>query len=192
MEKEEVRAEILNQAQELFRQYGLKKTTMDEIANAAGKAKATLYHYFRSKEEVFEAMLDKEMKNLRVEIKRKVDLEPDLKSKIRTYFTEFFQGIFERVNLYRLVSIDVLNGNKSKIYFDKLFRFEQNYFQRLLEDGMDTGEMKLIPKEDIDWFSEMFLISFFGIIRHTIEFDTRINPEHVKKAVRLFVDKILQ
>ena len=39
-----VREEILVQAQILFQQYGLKKTTMDEIAAACGKAKSTLYH----------------------------------------------------------------------------------------------------------------------------------------------------
>jgi len=41
-EKDEiVKNEILFQAQKLFQQYGLKKTTMDDIALACGKAKST-------------------------------------------------------------------------------------------------------------------------------------------------------
>lgn len=190
-EKEDFREEIITQAQGLFRQYGLKKTTMDEIAAATGKAKATLYHYFRSKEEVFEAMLEREMKNLRKAVKEKVDSQQGVILKIETYLNEFFLGIFERANLYRLVSSDVLNGQKSKAYFKEFFEFEQRYFKRLLEDGLDTGELKSIPKEEIDWFAEMFLTGFFGIIKYSIEFESKLTPDHFRKAIDRFVRKIL-
>ncbi len=36
-----VKGEIVTKAQKLFQQFGLKKTTMDEIAEASGKAKST-------------------------------------------------------------------------------------------------------------------------------------------------------
>ncbi|KAA3633667.1 MAG: TetR/AcrR family transcriptional regulator [Bacteroidetes bacterium] len=191
-EKEDFREEIITQAQALFRQYGLKKTTMDEIAAATGKAKATLYHYFRSKEEVFEAMLDREMKHLRKSVKEKVDAQKGVFKKVETYLNEFFKGIFERANLYRLVSSDVLNGQKSKAYFKEFFTFEKRYFKRLLEDGLDAGELKSIPREEMDWFAEMFLTGFFGIMKHSIEYDTQLTPDHFKKAIDRFVKKILE
>jgi AcrR family transcriptional regulator len=46
------RAEILRQASGLFRDMGYHSATMDRIAEIAGIAKPTLYHYFRSKEEI--------------------------------------------------------------------------------------------------------------------------------------------
>ena len=49
--------EILATAKKLFAQHGLKKTTMEDIANALGKGKSTLYYYFPGKTEIFEAVV---------------------------------------------------------------------------------------------------------------------------------------
>lgn len=46
------RREILRLASQLFRDMGYHSATMDKIAEIAGIAKPTLYHYFRSKEEI--------------------------------------------------------------------------------------------------------------------------------------------
>ena len=47
---------ILDAALELFRQYGYRRTSMEDIAGAANVAKGTLYIYFKSKDELFEAL----------------------------------------------------------------------------------------------------------------------------------------
>lgn len=47
---------ILDAALELFRQYGYRRTSMEDIAQAANVAKGTLYIYFKSKDELFEAL----------------------------------------------------------------------------------------------------------------------------------------
>lgn len=44
--------EILRLASQLFRDVGYHSATMEKIAEVAGIAKPTLYHYFRSKEEI--------------------------------------------------------------------------------------------------------------------------------------------
>ncbi|MEN8160269.1 MAG: TetR family transcriptional regulator [Myxococcota bacterium] len=46
------REQILRAATELFVAYGYKKTTMDDVASAAGVAKGTLYLYYRNKAEL--------------------------------------------------------------------------------------------------------------------------------------------
>lgn len=43
---------IVNAASELFRQYGFKAITMDDIARRAGISKKTLYQHFANKDEV--------------------------------------------------------------------------------------------------------------------------------------------
>jgi len=48
----EVLDRILNAAIELFRQYGFKTITMDDIARRAGISKKTLYQHFANKDEV--------------------------------------------------------------------------------------------------------------------------------------------
>ena len=58
LKERKVRQElILGGALEVFKEKGIEGSTMDEIALASGFGKATLYYYFKSKEEVFAAIL---------------------------------------------------------------------------------------------------------------------------------------
>jgi len=63
--KEEYRKRIITTAGEIFSRYGFKKTTMDEIANGLKMGKSSIYYYFASKEEIFEAVVLNEANILR-------------------------------------------------------------------------------------------------------------------------------
>ena len=58
MEREQ---RILNAASELFVHYGYDKTTVSDIARAAGVSKGAIYLHFKSKDEMFESLLIREM-----------------------------------------------------------------------------------------------------------------------------------
>ena len=53
--KEERRQELVEIARDVFLRFGFRKTTLDDLANAMGMTKSSLYHYFESKEEWFRA-----------------------------------------------------------------------------------------------------------------------------------------
>ena len=58
LEERQMRKErILSGALQVFKKNGIDGATMDEIANASGFGKATLYYYFKSKEDVLTAIL---------------------------------------------------------------------------------------------------------------------------------------
>lgn len=57
MEADKIKATIKLAARELFRRYGYKKTSVNDIAKRAKLAKATIYKYFESKEMVLHAIL---------------------------------------------------------------------------------------------------------------------------------------
>ena len=57
MEPEKIKESILRASKELFRKYGYHKTSVNEIAKKAKIAKATIYKYFDSKEQVLDAIL---------------------------------------------------------------------------------------------------------------------------------------
>jgi len=59
---EERRQAILDIAQTLFTQKGFTQTSMSEIAKQLGGSKATLYNYFKSKEEIFAAVMEESAK----------------------------------------------------------------------------------------------------------------------------------
>ncbi|QAY95475.1 hypothetical protein CWB41_06775 [Methylovirgula ligni] len=53
---EEKRVRILDAAQRLFLQYGVKRTSIDDVASETGIAKGTVYLYFESKNDLFAAL----------------------------------------------------------------------------------------------------------------------------------------
>ena len=57
--KEQRRAEIIDAAEKLFYQKGFDGVTMDEIADAVELSKGSLYVYFRSKDSLFFAIVDR-------------------------------------------------------------------------------------------------------------------------------------
>ena len=58
------RAGLLSGAARAFAEHGLRRSTMQSIAVAAGVAKATLYNHFRTKDEVAAALLAVELDRL--------------------------------------------------------------------------------------------------------------------------------
>jgi AcrR family transcriptional regulator len=54
----ERRAQLLSTALDVFAAKGLEGATVKDLSDAAGVAQGLLYHYFRSKEELLEAVLD--------------------------------------------------------------------------------------------------------------------------------------
>lgn len=56
---EDRRREIIDAARELFQTQQYEATTMNDVMNKLGIAKGTIYHYFKSKEELLEAVVEK-------------------------------------------------------------------------------------------------------------------------------------
>jgi AcrR family transcriptional regulator len=63
------RAAVLRGARECVLRDGTRKTTMVQIAQVAGVAKATLYNHFRAKEEVFAALVESEVADAAAELR---------------------------------------------------------------------------------------------------------------------------
>jgi TetR/AcrR family transcriptional regulator len=53
-------AAILDAARQRFAHYGIGKVTMDEVAADVGLKKASLYYYFRTKEDLFRSVIERE------------------------------------------------------------------------------------------------------------------------------------
>ena len=56
---EERKNEILDAAELLFASKGFDETSTNDIINAVGIARGTLYHHFKSKEEILDAVIDR-------------------------------------------------------------------------------------------------------------------------------------
>jgi AcrR family transcriptional regulator len=71
-------AAILEAARKLFGDDGFQATTMDDIASAARVAKGAVYHHFKTKEDVFEAVFEEVSRDLVAEIAKVSRAEKDV------------------------------------------------------------------------------------------------------------------
>lgn len=163
-----IKQEIISTALALFCRYGLMKTTMEDIAKAAGKGKSTLYHYFKSKEDVFDAVCNQQMKSIFAEVGAAVEKSPTASQKIKTYFEKYISIASLKSNtlLTDVLRIDLKeNGNsiigRAKKQFDNS---ENQFFKEILVFGVKTGEFPRISEEEIDAISTVFSKSIRNLI----------------------------
>ena len=64
----EIRVKIVRAAKAMFGQHGFRKASLADIAHEARMGKSSLYHYFRSKEELFRAVVNMEMQVIGIDI----------------------------------------------------------------------------------------------------------------------------
>jgi len=165
MQKDElIIKDILEGAKRLFSRHGLKKTTMEEIADAAGKGKSTLYYYFPSKNEIFEAVVEDEMKNLIQKVRVAINKETTAKQKMKAFLGTNLSSILEYHNLNMVVKEEIHNGLK------KMFQIKQKYDQtqidmmkEILKCGVQSGEFRELPEEMIEKCSFASIAAFRGL-----------------------------
>ena len=94
-EKELRRQTILSGAKRVFSERGYAATTVADVARAAGVSYGTIYWYFESKEELFDALMDAGEASLRTRILAALDeggpadLEGALRTSVRATFEHF-------------------------------------------------------------------------------------------------------
>ena len=70
---EERRKEIVKAARTLFQTKEYDQTTMQDVIESVGIAKGTIYHYFKSKKELLEAVIDDMVEESLIAMQRVVD-----------------------------------------------------------------------------------------------------------------------
>jgi AcrR family transcriptional regulator len=141
-EKSEKYDLILETAGPLFARYGIKKTTVDEIAQAAGMGKGTIYLYFKSKEEIFEAIVRKHTQEF-IDKARKI-LEKDIPAEeMLRRFTHMRIGNFEETAKEYNVSFEAIEElrKEAEVLVEHVFEEEGQVLASILQLGVERGEM---------------------------------------------------
>lgn len=156
--------EIIQGARLLFEKFGLKKTTMEDIAREVGKGKSSLYYYFPSKYEIFEAVIEQEMSELSCLVKKSIDKAPNAKEKLKAYTKVRLTKLNKLRNLSQVVKNDLLDNMHLVMDIKKRHEVEQmNVIKELITDGVRSGEFKKITEADINVLAFLFAATFRGI-----------------------------
>ncbi len=85
----ERKSQIIKAAAKRFARHGLSKTTLDEVARDIRIGKATIYHYFSSKDELYFETLKWEFENFIEQVKQIFENESlQLKQKLARYYLQ--------------------------------------------------------------------------------------------------------
>lgn len=134
---------ILKTARELLAKNGFAKTTLDDIANALGMKKSSLYYYYSNKEALIEDVMNHERENFCLLINDALNSEGTTIEKIINYEKAKFEYVAETIKLHE-ISTSVLFEMKSKM-FDQIqiiHKKEIEMLRKILDEGIRKKEIK--------------------------------------------------
>ncbi len=141
--KDQNRENILKIAREIFSKYGFKKTTLDDIASAVRKGKSSLYYYFKSKEDLFHAVIMKEVEILAYELEIVINRNTDPVDKLRDYILTKLATFRGLANFYHAIENDVTAVG----FIEEIkIRYEQDeirMIKRILIEGVRKNEFEI-------------------------------------------------
>jgi len=138
--KQEKFESILATARKMFGRYGIQKTSLHEIARMARVAKATIYNYFGSKDQIYLEVLNREVNDIIEKISATVDKEKSPAEKLRVFLHAKFRYMKKAINILNLgrEGIDRLLPKAGSIR-DHLFSREVSILHSILEKGVNEG-----------------------------------------------------
>ncbi|MDA3879475.1 MAG: TetR/AcrR family transcriptional regulator [Prolixibacteraceae bacterium] len=137
------RETILEIAQDIFSKYGYKKTTLDDIANAVRKGKSSLYYYFSSKEDLFQAVIIKEVDILKQSLEKVVFRSLDPEEKLREYILTKLTTYRSLANLYNALENDVAAIGFIEEIKEKNAKDEIRMIKRILIEGVRRDKFQI-------------------------------------------------
>ncbi len=153
-EKEQRRQAIVNAAEKIFFSKGYEKSTMDDVAAESELSKGTLYLYFKSKEEVYLAIILRGMKLLRSMFEEAVSQKINGLEKVREIgeaYTKFYfehHNYYDALMYYSLMEVDVFGdspaGSELKAFLEN--KEVMTILVNALKEGIKDGTIR----NDID------------------------------------------
>lgn len=134
------RAKLVDVARQLFAKKGVEDTTMNDIAQASKKGRRTLYTYFKSKEQIYMAVVESELEMLSTQMEKAASKPVSPDKKILELIMTHLDAI--KMVVYR-------NGTLRADFFRDIWRVEAMrkecdreeiaLFRRVLHEGKEQN-----------------------------------------------------
>lgn len=144
MAKERTKEKIMAVASRMFSRYGFQKTTVDEIARTAHKAKGSVYYYFKSKEDLFKAVVEQEINILKTGLTRVIVDNADATGMIRSYLMSRMVLMKDAVNYHESLKADFVEDYEFLSETRQEFtRFEIELMEVILSRGVRENKFQI-------------------------------------------------
>jgi len=155
----ETRKKLLRAAEKVFGLKGYYEASIVNITQEADVANGTYYNYFTTKKEIFDELIKDYSRDLRLSIKKAMELASNHEDAQRKGFEAFFIWVKNRPDLYSIVQqAIVVDEEIYRWYYSKL----ADGFLKSLTAGVRDGEFKDLHKETVA-YSLMSIGQFLGM-----------------------------
>ena len=138
------RQKLVDVARQLFAKNGLENTTMNDIATQSGKGRRTLYTYFKSKEEIYYAVIESELERLSDKLDevaaRKIRPQDKIIELIYTHLSMIRETVVRNGNLRAEFFRNIWMVEKVRKHFDDA---EIELFRKVYTEGKEDGEFDI-------------------------------------------------
>ena len=166
-----------------IKQYGLKKTTMDDIAEASGVSRITLYREYGNRNNLLAGVFAYRAEKFHRRIKSEMDEYDNISDALEDYFVATCKGAMIDRSIREMVGSrkvykDVLGRAHSPIR-EAIAKIWQPLLDKLLAKDVEISKLK--PEELIDWI----IITQTFLVEISLEADYR--EEQIRKLVKQFI-----
>jgi AcrR family transcriptional regulator len=159
------RAEILEAARKVCASRGYHDMTVDEIAQAAGIAKGTIYLYFRSKHEIYWAMIENILARLHEHVRDELARPGTIEECIRRFVTTkmtYFEGHHDLLRLYyNEVNSVAARPPRSRDQFERHYLEQVRLLQSALDRAVEEGVLRAMR-------CDMAALTIFEVTRSAV------------------------
>jgi len=141
---------IKNAAREVFLEKGYEGATTREIADRAGMNRALMNYYFRSKEKLFNAIFEEELKRVVKGMQTVLATDLPLKEKIVALINNEFNLLTERQHLACFILQE--SSTKPELYgpsMRKVFMKALTLFSKQVQEAVQAGIIRPISAEHL-------------------------------------------
>jgi len=147
---------IESAARRLFASRGYAGTSMAEIAAAAGVSKATVFHHYRSKRALYEALLGDAFAGFREQVIPLLDTRRELQGSLREFAAAHLDRLTRMQGTMRLIAREMLSGTAASS--DLFAGSEMSHNFSLLVEEMRRGQERGTVRADVDPGLAVFLV----------------------------------
>lgn len=156
--------DIIRSASGLFRKYGMKKTTMEDIAASTGMGKSSLYYYFKNKDAVYHAVLASELNAYHDRITEFLMSCDTAYEMISVLIEKSYLILRDFPNLLDILRTSDGHNNKSAgIIRQEFEKWQQGKLTELLARGVRFGEFRSMNEGELEINVQAIGIAMYGL-----------------------------
>jgi AcrR family transcriptional regulator len=188
---EETRTKIIESAVKLFSNNGYNKASVDDICEEAGISKGAFYHHFKSKQELFLALLDSWLQTIDHAIETARDkTAPETFMQMTTAFPYIFETAGGGLPMFLEFWLQASRDKKIWEASIAPYRRYHKYFTSLIQKGVEEGSFVAV---DPELASRMIVSTAMGLLLQSLLDPKGANWEQVARdSTTLLVNSLMK